>query len=140
MTKKNTTTSRPEFKTWDAYVEEAAIEPFVLKVSPDETLTFTAPTGVSLMRVSQGLRSGDLELCITAVTGDQWPRMRELLDGASHKALPALLEDMMDHFELYEDVVLVSPTGDRVTRRRPTEIRPLLDAGYRPAGEAPASS
>lgn len=124
------------FKKWDEYVEEARIEPFRLQVSDDETLVFEAPTGVALMRIMEGLRKGDLELILVAITGDQWERLRELFGGAGHKALPALTEDLMDHFDLYEPVTLIGPGGGKVTRKRPREIQAMLNQGYRPMGEA----
>jgi hypothetical protein len=133
-----TQTAQPTYQ-WDRYVEEAKIEPFRLEVSADETLVFEAPTGVALIRIMQGLREGDLHLILTAICGDQWDRVEQLLGGASHKAMPQLVEDLMDHFELYEDVTLIGPSGGKVTARRPRKIQALLNQGYRPAGEAPAS-
>lgn len=124
--------------TWDSYVQEAKIEPFRLVVSDAETLTFEAPSGVALMRIMQGMREGDPELILVALTGDQWPRLEELLGGAGHKAFPALVEDLCDHFEIYEDVTLVGPGGGKVTARRPRKIQALINQGYRPVGEAPS--
>lgn len=127
------------FKTWDQYAEEAAGEPFVLRVSEDETLEFEMPSGTALIRIMQGLRTGDLELTLHAIAGEQWPRVEELLSKAGHKALPNLVEDMLDHFDLYEPVTLIGPGGGKVTRKRPRDIQMLINQGYRPAGEAPAS-
>jgi len=126
--------------TWDTYVEEARIEPFRLKVSTDETLEFEAPTGTALLRIMQGLRRGDLELILRSLVGDDWERVENLLGNAGHKALPSLVEDMLDHFDLYEPVTLIGPGGGKVTKKRPRDIQALLNQGYRPAGEAPASS
>lgn len=128
-----------QFKTWDEYSKEAEIEPFVLKISTEESLTFEAPSGASLIQIMRGLRMGDLEVILVALAGDQWPRLEELFGGVGHKALPALTEDLMDHFELYEPVTLIGPGGGKVTRKRPTEIQAMLNQGYRPVGEAPAS-
>lgn len=128
-----------DFRTWDSYVEEARIEPFRLQVSEDETLIVECPSGVALTRIAEGLRNGDLELILMNLTGDQWERIRELLGGAGHKALPRLTEDMMDHFDLYEPVTLIGPGGGKVVRKRPREIQAMINQGYRPAGEAPAS-
>lgn len=127
-------------KTWDDYVDEAKVAPFTLEVSKDETLTFEAPSGVALLRITHGLRTGDLEVILHALVGEGWPRVEELLGTASHKALPNLVEDMMDHFDLYEPVTLIGPGGGRVTRKRPREIQVLINQGYHPAGEAPAST
>jgi hypothetical protein len=128
-----------QFKTWDQYAAEAEIPPFELQVSPDETLQFTTPSGTALMRITDGLRTGDLELILSSLAGDHWPRMLELIDTAGHQVVAALTEDTMDHFKLYEDVVLIGPGGGRVTRSRPTQIQAMLNQGYRPAGEARAS-
>lgn len=126
--------------TWDDYVEEAKGEPFTLTVSPDETLTFEMPSGTALLRIMQGLRSGDLELILFNIVGEEWPRIEVLLADAGHKALPRLVEDMMDHFDLYEKVTLIGPSGGKVTRKKPREVRAMMEQGYRPVGEAPASS
>lgn len=128
------------FKTWDQYTEEAAIGQFELPVSKDETLVFDAPDGNALIRIHEGLRRGDLELILRSLVGEDWPRIEELLSTASHKALPMLVEDMMDHFDLYEPVTLRGPSGGKVTRKRPREIRALIDQGYTPMGEAQASN
>ncbi len=128
-----------QFKTWDQYAEEAKIEPFRLPVSEDETLVFEAPSGAALMHIMRGLREGDLEVILSSLAGDQWPRLEELFGGVGHKALPALTEDLMDHFDLYEPVTLVGPGGGKVTRKRPREIQTLINQGYRPLGEAHAS-
>lgn len=131
--------SNADFKTWDAYVEEAKVPPFKLQVSKDETLVFECPSGASLLHIAEGTRAGDLQLILNALAGDQWDRVEELLGTAGHKALPRLVEDMMDHFDLYQTVTLVGPGGGKVKRKRPTDIQALLDQGYRPAGEAQSS-
>lgn len=129
-----------QFKTWDEYAQEAAGEPFKLPVSKDETLVFEMPTGTALLRIMQGLRTGDLELILHSIVGEDWHRVEQLLSKAGHKALPWLVEDMLDHFDLYEKVTLVGPGGGKVTRKRPREIRTMIEQGYRPVGEAPAST
>lgn len=128
-----------QFKTWDDYAAEAKIEPFRLVISADETLVIEPPTGAALMHIMQGLRSGDIVLILSSLAGDHWQRLEELFGGIGHKALPALTEDMMDHFDLYEPVTLIGPGGGKVIRKRPTEIQAMLNQGYRPAGEAHAS-
>lgn len=132
--------SQKQFKSWDQYTEEAAGEPFRLPINEEETLVFEMPSGTALLRILQGLRSGDLELILRSVVGEDWPRIEHLLSKAGHKALPMLVEDMLDHFDLYEPVTLIGPSGGKVTKKRPREIQMLINQGYRPAGEAPASS
>lgn len=131
--------NKTEFKTWDQYTQEAEIDPFLLPVSKDETITIEAPTGVALLRITQGLRSGDLELILRSLAGEHWDRILELLGSATHKALPSLTEDMLDHFDLYEPVTLQGPGGGKVTRKRPREIQALINQGYTPMGEARTS-
>lgn len=128
------------FKTWDEYTREAKIEPFRLQISDEETLVIEAPSATALMQIMHGLRAGDLEVILHALAGGSWSRLEELFGGVGHKAMPALTEDMMDHFDLYEPVTLVGPGGGKVTRKRPTEINAMLNQGYRPVGEARASS
>ena len=127
------------FKTWNEYAEEAKIEPFRLPVSEDETLVIEAPSGAALIHIMQGLRDGDLVAILSSMTGDQWPRLEELFGDVGHKALPELTEDMMAHFDLYEEVTMIGPGGGKLTRKRPREIQALINQGYRPAGEARAS-
>lgn len=131
-------TRKPEY-TWDTYVEEAKGEPFRLKVDEETSLVFEMPTSTALLRVMEGLRSGDLELILRAIVGDEWYEVEKLLSRAGHKALPSLVEDMLDHFDLYPEVTLVGPGGGKVKRKRPREIEAMLEQGYRPLGEAPAS-
>lgn len=128
--------SQTAYRKWDQYVEEAQIEPFKLEVSEGETLVFNAPSGVGLIAIMRGLRMGDIEVILSNLAGDQWDRLLELFGGAGHKAMPSLCEDLMDHFELYDPVTLVGPGGGKVTRSRPTEIKAMINQGYRPVGEA----
>lgn len=125
-------------KRWDQYAEEAAIEPFKLVISDEETLVFENPSGAALVQIMHGLRTGDLEVILSSLAGEAWPRLQELFGGVGHKALPALTEDLMDHFDLYEPVTLVGPGGGKLTRKRPREIQTLINQGYRPLGEAPS--
>lgn len=127
-------------KRWDDYAEEAKIEPFRLVVSDEETLEFTTPSSTALVQIMRGLRAGDIELILFSLTGDQWPRLQELFGGVGHKVMPRLTEDLMDHFDLYEPVTLIGPGGGKVVRKRPTEIQAMINQGYRPVGEAAASS
>jgi hypothetical protein len=130
------TEKQPTTLKWDEYVREAEIPPVTLEVADGEPIEFTAPTGVALIRIMRGLRDGDIEAILIALCGDEWPRMEKLLGGAHHPAFPAITEDLMDLFKLYEDITLVGPGGGKVTERRPTKIQKLLNMGYRPLGEA----
>lgn len=131
--------SKTDFKTWNEYTEEAKGEPFLLPVSEDETLVFEMPTGAALIQIMRGLRDGDIEVILANLAGDQWERLQELFGGVGHKAMPRLTEDLMNHHDLYEPVTLVGPGGGKVVRKKPTDISALIDQGYRPMGEVPAS-
>lgn len=121
---------------WDTYVEEAKVDPFNLKVSADETIVIPGPNGMATIRINQGVRDGDLEIILYALVGEHWPRIQELLEAANSGAFESLVEDMMEHFNLYHDVVLIGPGGGKVKEKRPTKIKRLLDMGYREQGEA----
>lgn len=125
--------------SWDKYVKEAEGEPFTLRIDDKKKLVFDMPTGTGLMRIDQGMRTGDVELILRAIAGDQWPELEKLFGKAGHKAFVNIAEDMLDHFDLYEEVTLIGPGGGRVKRKRPREIRAMMEQGYRPAGEGQAS-
>lgn len=132
MAKKDTTHS------WDSYVAEAQAEDFILKVDEETTIRVTNPTGVRTMRLAQAQRAGDLEAVLVALCGDAFPDVSKLLGKAGHKALPKLVEDMMEHFDMYEDFTLEGPGGQTVTAKRPTAIQALLKLGYTIQGGARA--
>lgn len=131
--------NRKEEYSWDDYVEEAKGEPFRIRKPDGELVEFEMPTGTAIMRVMEGYRNGDAELILRSIVGDNWDVMEELLSKAGHKALRSIVDDMMDHFDLYDEVTLVGPSGGKVKRTRPAEIQALLEQGYRPLGESPAS-
>lgn len=119
--------------SWDKYVEEAEAEDFVLTTADGE-IRITNPTGTRVLRVAQGMRAGDLDAILLGLTGEAYAEVSKLLAVAGHKALPKLIEDIMDHFDMYDDVELVGPGGGTVTASRPREIRGLIANGYTPKG------
>lgn len=130
---------KDNFRTWDSFVDEAAVEPYQMKVSDDETITIECPTGVGLLRMAQGLRSGDMQVMLMGLTGESWPRVEQLLARAPHGVLTALTEELMEYFGFYEPITLVGPSGGKVTERVPRKIQALVRMGYVPQGEARAS-
>lgn len=128
MTKKQTSYS------WDKYVDEAKAEDFVLKTADGE-IRITNPTGARVMRVSQGMRANDLDLILLGLTGDAYKEVSALLAQVGHKALPRLIEDIQEHFDMYEEIELVGPGGGTVKASKPTELRALFNMGYKPVGE-----
>lgn len=132
--------TKKQFKAWDQYVTEANIDAFEIPTGKESgPIVISNPTANQIMRISQGLRTGDLELIIVNLCGDSWEQVEALMETAPHGVLPVLVEDMMAHFDLYEDVTLVGPGGGKVTAKRPREIQGFINRGYRPVGEADAS-
>jgi hypothetical protein len=132
--------NRAETHLWDEYVEEADLPDFVITDKEgEELLRVKNPSGVQLMRISQGVRSGDLAMMLLGLTGGANEAAMKLLSTAGHKALPKLVEDLMEWFGLYDEIELVGPGGGVVRESRPTKIMQLIKMGYTPKGEAPAS-
>jgi hypothetical protein len=125
-----------EFKTWDQYADEARIEAFQLPVSKDEVLTIAAPSGAAIIQWSRAYRSGDSEAMLSALTGDHYARIRELVSRAPFEAMQNLVTDIMVHFRLTDEIRLEGPGGGTITERDPRKVQKLIGAGYKPAGEA----
>ena len=129
MSKKETTVQ------FNKYVEEAQSPDFVIKVDDTTEIRVTNPDYMRLERFAQGSRSGDLDVVLGALCGAAVTDIKKLLAKAGHKAVPALMEDIMDHFDMYDEIELVGPGGGVVTEKRPTKIKTLIGLGYRPKGE-----
>lgn len=128
--------SNKTFKTWDEYTDEAKLDPFELPVSKEETIIIQALTGAGLIQFARAQRSGDMEAMLIVICGDAWQRVEPLLATAGVKAMENLLTDMMLHFDLAEDHVLIGQGGGKITEKDPRKIRALMKQGYRPEGEA----
>lgn len=126
-------------RTWDSYVKEAEIAPFELKVSDDETISITNPTGAQVERIASGMRAGDNRVVMLGLFGDQFERINELIAVAGHDAADALLEDVMEHFNFFTAVAMTSPNGQRREVSRPTEITALVRDGWKVEGDFPTS-
>jgi len=122
---------------FDKYVEEAEVEDFVITLKDGDDIHITNPGYDRLERYAQGVRSGDLELVFGSLCGDAFLAVKAALakKKAGQKAIPAIMEDILDHFEMYDEIELVGPGGGVVTEKRPTKIRALIGLGYRPKGE-----
>ena len=127
-----------EFKTWNDYVAEAEKPPFLLKVSEDETLTFTAPSGAAMIQIGRAARSGDTAAVLELLSGENWKRVKELIGGAGFDAMFALAIDIQIHFGLADEYLLVSPDGDKRLVDDPREVRSLMRKGWSASGEARA--
>ena len=125
---------KTQFKTWDQFVADAQSDPYVL-THPDGEITIEVPTGMQVIRLARGVRDGDDEAVLAALTGYAWPKVKGLITTAPHGVVPALTETLMDHFGLYEDVTLVGPGGGSRTERIPRKIRALMNQGWTIQGE-----
>lgn len=125
-----------QFKSWDQYTEEAKQEPFELPVSGEETIIIEPVSGAGLIQFSRALRTNDLEAMLIVICGASWQRVEALLPKGGMKAMENLLTDLMLHFDLAEDVVLVGQGGGKVVERDPRKIRAMLKQGYTVQGEA----
>ena len=127
-----------DFKTWDQYVREAEKPPFLLKVSEDETLRFSAPSGAAMIQIGRAARSGDTAAVLELLSGENWKRVKELIGGAGFDAMFALAIDIQIHFGLADEYLLVSPEGDKKLVDDPREVRSLMRKGWVVSGEARA--
>lgn len=125
-----------QFKSWDAYTDEARIDDFQLPVSEDKTILVSALTGAGLLQFARAQRSGDIEAMLVVVCGDAWTDIEPLLAKAGMKAMENLLTDMMIHFDLAEEYTLIGQGGGKITEKDPRKIRALQKQGYRLEGEA----
>lgn len=125
-----------QFKSWDQYTDEAKLEPFQLPVSAEQTITIQPTSGAGLIQFSRALRANDMEAMLVVICGEAWTEVEPLLAKAGMKAMENLLTDMMIHFDLAEDVVLIGQGGGKVTEKDPRKIRAMIKQGYTVQGEA----
>lgn len=129
-------TQQKQFKTWDQYTKEAELPPFELPVSKDETIIIPPLSGAALIQFQRAYRAGDDEAMLMVLSGDQWERVEPLLAKAGHSAFRNLVIDMMIHFDLGEEVEMITPDGRRIFEKDPRTIKNKLRQGYRVVGEA----
>jgi hypothetical protein len=87
------------FKTWDAYVTEAAIPDFELPVDDEQTIRVKAPTGEQVLAAARAQANGeDPEQLLRLMCGDAADDVLNLVMGAPYPVLSALAEDIMRHF------------------------------------------
>lgn len=130
--------SDKQFKSFDQYVDEADIEPFVLPISDDETLTFPIPSGTALLRFTEAYRAGDTIAVLWALCGDQWPRLEELLSDKPFTVMNKIMNDLVTHFKLVPNVEmeLRGPGGGKILESNPEKIAQLQRAGFTLVGES----
>ncbi len=82
---------------FDQYVQDAAIEPFVLAISdnPDENIVIQPPNGETLLALEETLTSrGRLKLFL----GEQYDQVWVHIGLAPGGVLAAIVKDMAGHF------------------------------------------
>lgn len=136
-----TTTNR---HSWDDYVADAQIEPFVLTYrdlggdgEPEvRTITIEQPNSVQMMRIAAGVRAGDAEAIMLGLCGDAWPEVYELLSRpkAGFGAMLRLEADLLKHFQLNDEVELRGPGGGTRKVSDPQEVARLLRLGWESTG------
>lgn len=122
-------------KRWDDYVEEAAVPPFHLVVSDDETVQIDCPDGEALLKVARAGREGDHLAVLEIITGDQWNRVSELVSRAPYQVMLDLSVDLQIHFGLTEEYVMENPSGGKKSVSDPRLIRTMRKSGWKVVGE-----
>lgn len=120
---------------WDSLVKEAQKDAFQIEVSDTETIDVAPPTGAQSFRLAEAQRAGDLEAAMKAMTGDAWPRVRELILVAPGGVMEELVIAMMVHFGEMTEITLVGPGGGEVVEADPRKIQNLIKAGYEATGK-----
>lgn len=133
---KNQLAKPQEFRTWDDFASEAQHEPYLLKVSDEETIVIEVPSGAQIIHAGRAIRSGDEQMLLYALTGEAWQRIEELLATAGFKAMVNLATELLIYFEISEPVDLVGPGGGKRTVRDPREVQRLVRSGWSAVGEA----
>ena len=125
-----------QFKTWDQYSAEAKLAPFEIPVSEEETIIIEPVTGAGMIQFARAFRTGDLEAMLIVMCGEKWKRVEALVATAGPEAMNNLMTDMMLHFDLADEVVLVAQGGGERTEKDPRKIRAMINQGWRVKGEA----
>lgn len=125
-----------QFKSWDQYSSEAKKTPFELPVSEDETIIIQPVSGAGMIQFARAYRAGDLEAMLIVMCGESWKQVEALLPTAGPEAMNNLMTDMMLHFDLAEEVILIGQGGGERIEKDPRKIRAMLNQGYRVKGEA----
>lgn len=127
--------AKEKYYEFDKYVKEAHVEPFNLRVDEKNVITIENPSGIQLIRLHEAGREGDVQAMLWALCGEQWPKVEALLVKAGHGAMDHLLDDMMVHFGMSEEVTLVGPGGGEVKEHRRSKVTRLMKMGYKVKGE-----
>lgn len=127
---------KTEFKRWDQYVSEAQHDPFELPVSDDEVIVVAYPTGASSVQAARAFRNDDPQAFMSAVCGDQYDRVWDLVSSAPKDVMSELMTDMLAYFDMLPEYELVGPGGGApVTENDPRRIKALRNKGWRFVGE-----
>lgn len=133
-TKKLPNNDAPITEQWNTFAAEADRPDFVLGMPEGQPpLHITNPTGTRAIRLGEALRKGDDAGMLLALTGDAYSDVWKLASKSGHKAVPAFVERLMDHFDMYEDVSMThADSGDIKVVRTPSQVKALRTQGYRP--------
>lgn len=74
--------------------------PFVLQVSPEQSITIEWPSSAQMFEAENAQRAGDSRGFIAAVCGDHAEDVIELFGDDNYKALGAFGEDLQKHFKI----------------------------------------
>ena len=122
---------------FDAATIEAQHEPFFIDFQGDdgpESIEIATPTSTQIMRIAQGQRSGDAELIMVGLCGDKWPDVEKLLSRSPFGTMLKLIEAIMDHFDLNDEVEMQGPGGGKRKAKTFDEVQRLQRLGWTTTG------
>lgn len=93
---------------FDQYVQDAAVEPFRLEISPDETIVIEAPDGNAVLQLEE---VGSSRERLRLLCGEQFDRVVELIGNKPPAVLKRLSQDMARHFAVDPGQAPVGGTG-----------------------------
>jgi len=125
-----------EFKSFEQYQAEAAVEPWQLPLKDRDPIIVQNPSAVQMMRFSDAYRQGDIAAALWALTGDSWNELEPLLSELGFKGMENMLIDLQLHFDLLPELEMQGPSGGTITESDPRKIKALRKKGYKAAGEA----
>src|SRR5690625_4589752 len=111
-----------EFKSFEQYQAEAAVEPWQLPLKDRDPIIVQNPSAVQMMRFSDAYRQGDIAAALWALTGDSWNELEPLLSELVFQGMEHMLIVLQLHFDLLTDSEMQGPTGGTVQEADPGEL------------------
>ncbi len=93
---------------FDQYRQEAQIDPFVLEVDDERSITIPAPTTDALLRLEE---AGGTREKLTLLCGQAGPEVMDLLNDQPMHVMIAFLRDLAAHHRISLDRPPVGGTG-----------------------------